>query len=41
MIALIKAKEEEKMQVITAMIGICAVALLVYYIVILMRGEEN
>ena len=28
------------MNVITAIIGICAVALLIYYFVILMKGEK-
>lgn len=29
------------MQVITGLIGICAVALLIYYVYILMKGDEK
>ena len=38
---IVPAKEENNMQIIIAVIGICAAAMLLWYVYILMKGDEQ
>mgnify|MGYP000422018432 FL=1 len=36
-----KAKEENIMSILVGVIGLCAVALLIYYVYVLMKGDKQ